>query len=153
MNILKIIDSQKYQRYKALMFLKDENHDIKKSLEKIMKKIDYEYLDIFKDLEKGYLNIEKIEKNKIEEIKKYFKDRNYSSDIVIIDNLEIILSMLSEYELEIFIEELKKDLYKPFNSEKLMIFILPQIKKFKNLKLKNEDNQISRIFKLEKIKF
>lgn len=70
---------------------------------------------------------------------------------MIINNIEILISMLEEKEYDNFIYQLSYDNFT--DSEKNQtIFLMTDILKFQKIDLKNEDDESKRIHKIEKIK-
>ncbi len=151
MKIEKIMEAQKYQRYKSLMFLGEGQYSTKESVGDLMERYDYMYLDVCDELPEGI--IEEVHQRGSEAVKNFFQKLIYSTKVIVVKNLDILLSILSEKEIINFIEGFKKDIYKPFGSDILMIFILPKIERFRKLRIENEDNKISRIINIEEIEY
>ena len=151
MTLRKILKNQEKKRYKTLIFLVSLENSELSTINEVFKKEKYDFIDIVEEIKKGNFDLEKFNLEKLNYLKLYFNSKKIVSNLMIINNIEILISMLEEKEYDNFIYQLSYDNYT--DSEKNQtIFLMTDILKFQKIDLKNEDDESKRIHKIEKIK-
>lgn len=151
MTLKKILKNQEKKRYKTLIFLVSLENSELSTINEVFKKEKYDFIDIIGEIRKGNFNLEKFNLEKLNYLKSYFNNKKIISNLMIVNNIEILISMLEEKEYDNFIYQLSYDYY--IDSEKNQtIFLMTDILKFQKIDLKNEDDESKRIHKIEKIK-
>lgn len=151
MTLKKILKNQEKKRYKTLIFLVSLENSELSTINEVFKKEKYDFIDIIGEIRKGNFNLEKFNLEKLNYLKSYFNNKKIISNLMIVNNIEILISMLEEKEYDNFIYQLSYDYYT--DSEKNQtIFLMTDILKFQKIDLKNEDDESKRIHKIEKIK-
>lgn len=151
MTLKKILKNQEKKRYKTLIFLVSLENSELSTINEVFKKEKYDFIDIVEEIKKGNFDLEKFNLEKLNYLKLYFNSKKIVSNLMIINNIEILISMLEEKEYDNFIYQLSYDNYT--DSEKNQtIFLMTDILKFQKIDLKNEDDESKRIHKIEKIK-
>lgn len=151
MTLKKILKNQEKKRYKTLIFLVSLENSKVSVIDEVFKKEKYDFIDIIEEIKKGNFDLEKFNLEKLNYLKLYFNSKKIVSNLMIINNIEILISMLEEKEYDNFIYQLSYDNYT--DSEKNQtIFLMTDILKFQKIDLKNEDYESKRIHKIEKIK-
>lgn len=151
MTLRKILKNQEKKRYKTLIFLVSLENSELSTINEVFKKEKYDFIDIIEEIRKGNFNLEKFNLEKLNYLKSYFNNKKIISNLMIVNNIEILISMLEEKEYDNFIYQLSYDYY--IDSEKNQtIFLMADILKFQKIDLKNEDDESKRIHKIEKIK-
>ena len=150
MTLKKILKNQE-KRYKTLIFLVSLENSELSTINEVFKKEKYDFIDIVEEIKKGNFDLEKFNLEKLNYLKLYFNSKKIVSNLMIINNIEILISMLEEKEYDNFIYQLSYDNF--IDSEKNQtIFLMTDILKFQKIDLKNEDDESKRIHKIEKIK-
>lgn len=151
MTLRKILKNQEKKRYKTLIFLVSLENSELSTINEVFKKEKYDFIDIVEEIKKGNFDLEKFNLEKLNYLKLYFNSKKIVSNLMIINNIEILISMLEEKEYDNFIYQLSYDNFT--DSEKNQtIFLMTDILKFQKIDLKNEDDESKRIHKIEKIK-
>lgn len=151
MTLKKILKNQEKKRYKTLIFLVSLENSELSTINEVFKKEKYDFIDIVEEIKKGNFDLEKFNLEKLNYLKLYFNSKKIVSNLMIINNIEILISMLEEKEYDNFIYQLSYDNFT--DSEKNQtIFLMTDILKFQKIDLKNEDDESKRIHKIEKIK-
>ena len=151
MTLRKILKNQEKKRYKTLIFLVSLENSELSTINEVFKKEKYDFIDIVEEIKKGNFDLEKFNLEKLNYLKLYFNSKKIVSNLMIINNIEILISMLEEKEYDNFIYQLSYDNF--IDSEKNQtIFLMTDILKFQKIDLKNEDDESKRIHKIEKIK-
>lgn len=147
----RILNNQKNKRYKTLIFLcASENLELP-VIKEVFKEKEYDLIDIIEEIKNKNFNLERFNLEKLNYLKAYFNNKTIFSNLMIVNNIEILISMFEEKEYENFLYQLSYDNYT--DSEKNQtIFLMLDILKFKNINLKNEDDNSNRIYQIEKIK-
>ena len=151
MTLRKILKNQEKKRYKTLIFLVSLENSELSTINEVFKKEKYDFIDIVEEIKKGNFDLEKFNLEKLNYLKLYFNSKKIVSNLMIVNNIEILISMLEEKEYDNFIYQLSYDNFT--DSEKNQtIFLMTDILKFQKIDLKNEDDESKRIHKIEKIK-
>lgn len=151
MTLADILKKQRYQRYKSLIFLVSiENSDFKR-IEKVFKNQEYDLIDIYQEIKNEKLDFKKFTEKKLEYLKEYFNKKDISGKLMVINNIEILMSILDEEELKNCINQLAFDNYIDMKKTQT-IFLLPDILRYRRIEMKNEDDKSSRVYKIENIK-
>ena len=151
MRLRDIIENQRKQRYQALIFTRKLDFYGRNIIEKLFNNYEIDYIDILNEFKIGNLESREIHNYNCDKLKDYFWAKEYISDLIVIDNLESILSTYDVSELNKFIKYFEKDRFKPLFENKVFIFILPELNKFESLETLNNDNKINRIIKIDEI--
>lgn len=150
MTLKDILKKQMNQRYKSLIFLVSlENSDFE-AVKEVFEKEEYELVDIYTEIQEKKFSFQKFIDKKLEYLKDYFNRKNSSSKMIIVTNIEILMSMLDEGELKNFMNQLSFDNYVDANKNQT-IFLFPDIIKYRKIEMQNEDDKSSRVYKIENI--
>lgn len=151
MTLKKILKNQENKRYKTLIFLVSLENSKVSVINEVFKKEKYDFIDIIEEIKKENFDLEKFNLEKLNYLKLYFNNKKIESNLMIINNIEILISMLEEKEYDNFIYQLSYDNYTD-SKKNQTIFLMADILKFQKIDLKNEDDESKRIHKIEKIK-
>lgn len=150
MTITEILEKQRYQRYKTLIFLVSIENSEFQRIKEVFEKEDYNLVDIYNEINIGELDFKKFIEKKLDYLKEYFNKKRNASKLMIVNNIEILISILDEEELKNFINQLSFDNYVDIGKNQA-IFLLPNVLKYRGIEIKNEDDKSSRIYKIENI--
>lgn len=153
MKFLDLLSYQKIERYQSLIFIRPQGKRIIEHLNELLNEVEHDYIDIFECLKNKILDASKIQEFNVDSIKDWLHNYNYNSDIVVIDNIEIILSTYSESEIQRFLNYVDKDKFKPLFSQKIFIFILPDLVALKSKRIYNENKGITRVYNINEISY
>ena len=135
MTLKKILKNQEKKRYKTLIFLVSLENSELSTINEVFKKEKYDFIDIVEEIKKGNFDLEKFNLEKLNYLKLYFNSKKIVSNLMIINNIEILISMLEEKEYDNFIYQLSYDNYT--DSEKNQtIFLMTDILKFQKIDFK-----------------
>ncbi|MGL4947479.1 MAG: hypothetical protein ACRCZR_05100 [Cetobacterium sp.] len=151
MTLKDILIKQRYQRYKTVVFLVSLENSEFSAVKEIFEKEDYYLIDISNDIENNRLDFQDFIDKKLDYLKKYFNKKEITQKIMIVNNIEILMSILDENEFKNFINQLSFDNYVDSNKNQV-IFLMPDILKYRTIDIKNQDDNSSRIYKIENIK-
>ena len=153
MKFLELLSYQKIERYQSLIFIRPQGKRIIKHLNELLNEVEHDYIDIFEYLKNNTLDASSIQEFNVEYIKEWLHNYSYNSDIVVIDNIEIILSTYNESEIQRFLNYVDKDKFKPLFSQKIFIFILPDLMALKSKRIYNENKEITRVYNINEISY
>lgn len=151
MTLKKILKNQENKRYKTLIFLISLENSKISVINEVLKKEKYDFIDIIEEIKKRNFDLERFNLEKLNYLKSYFNNKKIESNLMIINNIEILISMFEEKEYDNFIYQLSYDNYTD-SKKNQTIFLMTDILKFQKIDLKNEDDRSERIYRIEKIK-
>lgn len=151
MTLKKILKNQENKRYKTLIFLISLENSKISVINEVLKKEKYDFIDIIEEIKKRNFDLERFNLEKLNYLKSYFNNKKIESNLMIINNIEILISMFEEKEYDNFIYQLSYDNYTD-SKKNQTIFLMTDILKFQKIDLKNEDDGSERIYRIEKIK-
>ena len=102
MTLRKILKNQEKKRYKTLIFLVSLENSELSTINEVFKKEKYDFIDIVEEIKKGNFDLEKFNLEKLNYLKLYFNSKKIVSNLMIINNIEILISMLEEKEYDNF---------------------------------------------------
>lgn len=151
MTLRDILIKQRYQRYKSVIFLVSLENSEFISVKEVFEKEDYDLIDIYDEIQNNKFDFQEFIIKKLDYLKKYFNKKEITSKLMIINNIEILMSTLDDDEFKNFIIQLSFDNYID-NKKNQVIFLMPDILKYRTIEMKNQDDNSSRIYKIENIK-
>ncbi|MGL5623820.1 MAG: hypothetical protein ACRCZO_15115 [Cetobacterium sp.] len=151
MTLRDILIKQRYQRYKSVIFLVSLENSEFISVKEVFEKEDYDLIDIYDEIQNNKFDFQEFIIKKLDYLKKYFNKKEITSKLMIINNIEILMSTLDDDEFKNFIIQLSFDNYID-NKKNQVIFLMPDILKYRTIEMKNQDDDFSRIYKIENIK-
>lgn len=151
MTLRDILIKQRYQRYKSVIFLVSLENSEFISVKEVFEKEDYDLIDIYDEIQNNKFDFQEFIIKKLDYLKKYFNKKEITSKLMIINNIEILMSTLDDDEFKNFIIQLSFDNYID-NKKNQVIFLMPDILKYRTIEMKNQDDDSSRIYKIENIK-
>lgn len=151
MTLRDILIKQRYQRYKSVIFLVSLENSEFISVKEVFEKEDYDLIDIYDEIQNNKFDFQEFIIKKLGYLKKYFNKKEITSKLMIINNIEILMSTLDDDEFKNFIIQLSFDNYID-NKKNQVIFLMPDILKYRTIEMKNQDDDSSRIYKIENIK-
>lgn len=145
-----ILKKQRYQRYKSLVFLVSIENSEFERIKKVFGNEEYTLIDIYNEIKSGELEFQKFVDKKMEYLKGYFNRKIVQNKLVVVNNIEILISILDERERKNFINQLSFDNFVDMKKTQT-IFLLPDIFRYRGIDMKNEDDGSSRVYKIENI--